>query len=637
MAKNRIPAKQLHRAGTLVDLEEFLSDREIGFNVDDELLYVKYDGHLVPIGGRSVPIPTTQGFLVSNSTGRFGWEPAIKGPAPYDDNIEVWGSVGGVGFAAEYAVRDSEGIPIASNYYDTLEDSESSRIYGPLFVGYIEGSSNKHLGIGSIDNLGVLVPTEPPDNDGFETGDVLIANYSEGVVSYEWVHPDSQPTENSNMPVTSGGVYSAITSLPTIVYFDVDLEASTGNPTAVDIQAALDGGKLPVVRIEVVGEDDESIYHYYTFNSSWEDSYTFTAYLRSVVSTLYLNPGDEWVLNDTPMASESYVNTAIAGNGKGVYVFEIDSGSAWPPPSDEFPTYAEIHDKVVSGFRVILCVTTEYHGVTTSIYFELSKDISGSGTEYYSFVNCSNGSSDIITVDGGNTWSREFRQYADSLHYHGNNSTTGIAHGGTAPSGVTGAAQKTIFGDGSWSLPKAASYWSGGNNSVKGVYIGTTRSTGDGIVGMLHGAIACTGYSFGSNPYTTAAEGPFTGLFYLWSINNSGTISASGRVWAHNSRVKLTSIKLLQQNQSDGSVKWYLACANDASMSFGVSCFYLFRQNADIPDVLTGETSTISYDNTWDVQTSPFLPGNAQRIGSPTIPVFVAENGQVTACNFQVV
>ena len=37
-----------------------------------------------------------------------------------------------------------------------------------------------------------------------------------------------------------------------------------------------------------------------------------------------------------------------------------------------------------------------------------------------------------------------------TTHYHGNNSTTGISHEGTAPSGVTNREQKTLFGDGSW-------------------------------------------------------------------------------------------------------------------------------------------------------------------------------------------
>lgn len=45
----KIPSKQLHRAGLLADLQQNLSDREIGYCPDNGVLYIKY-GELVPIG-----------------------------------------------------------------------------------------------------------------------------------------------------------------------------------------------------------------------------------------------------------------------------------------------------------------------------------------------------------------------------------------------------------------------------------------------------------------------------------------------------------------------------------------------------------------------------------------------------------
>ncbi len=69
-----IPSKQLHRAGPIEDLEQNLSDREIGYCTDDGILYIKY-GNLVPIGvavtsGTGIHVDTNNGQAVVSLTER---------------------------------------------------------------------------------------------------------------------------------------------------------------------------------------------------------------------------------------------------------------------------------------------------------------------------------------------------------------------------------------------------------------------------------------------------------------------------------------------------------------------------------------------------------------------------------------
>lgn len=49
MAEHKIPSKQLHRAGSKTELQNHLSDREIGYCIDDGKCYIKYGSQLVSV------------------------------------------------------------------------------------------------------------------------------------------------------------------------------------------------------------------------------------------------------------------------------------------------------------------------------------------------------------------------------------------------------------------------------------------------------------------------------------------------------------------------------------------------------------------------------------------------------------
>lgn len=61
-----IPSKQLHRTGTTEELQEYLSDREIGYSLTDYRAYIKIDGHLksISISGGIIDAPNdNQAYL----------------------------------------------------------------------------------------------------------------------------------------------------------------------------------------------------------------------------------------------------------------------------------------------------------------------------------------------------------------------------------------------------------------------------------------------------------------------------------------------------------------------------------------------------------------------------------------------
>ena len=77
MAGNIIPSKQLHRAGTLVELQALLSIREIGLCTDDDVVYIKnIEGELVPIGvgytaGTGISIDAESGVISLTERSRY--------------------------------------------------------------------------------------------------------------------------------------------------------------------------------------------------------------------------------------------------------------------------------------------------------------------------------------------------------------------------------------------------------------------------------------------------------------------------------------------------------------------------------------------------------------------------------------
>lgn len=152
---------------------------------------------------------------------------------------------------------------------------------------------------------------------------------------------------------------------------------------------------------------------------------------------------------DTGFPTGGDVYTAIENNGKGVAVFDIELVS-YALPSSGLPTFSDINAKVNAGFDVVIRTINEDLEDTYE-YYKLAdytfSNITGIAKYYFSNVR---GNTSIISVDSAETWDKSFKSYSLASHYHGNNSTTGITSSGTAPSGVTGASQKVMLGNGSW-------------------------------------------------------------------------------------------------------------------------------------------------------------------------------------------
>ena len=212
MARQKIPSKQLHRAGSYEQLQSYLSEREIGINTTDHLAYFKFGGELYPCGGSvEIPSPNATSVLMGDAEGNSEWKTAVKDKAPYDEEIELWVSLDGLGFAAEYADRDSDGHLIKSSVYQSYTSNGRANppVYAPVNVEKKMGTGFVALRMGNGNDLGGLVPIEPPTIDGeFAYGDVLIATTSAKPPFLKWVHPDTTPQKNSKNPTTSGAVYN---------------------------------------------------------------------------------------------------------------------------------------------------------------------------------------------------------------------------------------------------------------------------------------------------------------------------------------------------------------------------------------------------------------------------------------------
>lgn len=208
----RIPSKQLHRAGSLEELQAKLSEREVGINTTDKIAYFKLGGELYPVGGKiDIPLPTATSVLMGDAEANYGWETAEAATAPYDEEIELWHTLAGIGFAAEYATRDSEGHLIQSSVYTSYSSNgrPNPPVYGAVNIEKKMGTGFVAVRMGSGSDLGGLVPATPPTADGeFAPGDVLIAKTSAKPPFLEWVHPESTPQSGSKNPTTSGAVYN---------------------------------------------------------------------------------------------------------------------------------------------------------------------------------------------------------------------------------------------------------------------------------------------------------------------------------------------------------------------------------------------------------------------------------------------
>lgn len=131
----KIPSKQLHRAGTKSDLTQNLLGREIGYNVEDCLLYIKDDnGVLHPSGFKYTP---------------------------------------GVGISI-----DSDNT-ISLTEHNTYRPKNEETITGALRIVQIDNNNNSVQIANTTRNIGFLVPT------GGNAGDILTIKNSNGNIGWD--------------------------------------------------------------------------------------------------------------------------------------------------------------------------------------------------------------------------------------------------------------------------------------------------------------------------------------------------------------------------------------------------------------------------------------------------------------------
>lgn len=238
----KIASKQLIRAGDLATLQEKLIERELGLCTTDRLLYVKYGDELIPAGDGAVPVPTSKSLFMGEEDGVSDWVDLEQVKSPYEEDTFVWVSLDGVKFAAEFAYKDADGRPIASNAYVIPRVPD---VYGPIRIENDASSHFLKVSVGDSGMIGGLVPAEPPsapagseDPASFSEGDLLVAHTPDGGEgpALSWVHPDDVPVENSKMPTTSGAVYTIRKFIDPNLY-----NPNTGLDFVIE---AVDGGTL---------------------------------------------------------------------------------------------------------------------------------------------------------------------------------------------------------------------------------------------------------------------------------------------------------------------------------------------------------------------------------------------------------
>lgn len=213
----QIPSKQLHRSGTLEDLQANLSNREIGFCTTDHLAYYKLNGILFPMGSGIIPDPTENALFMAYEDPEhpgeyiYDWI-SLESIEPIPNNpLKLWSRLAGMGLYAEVAYKDSDGHTIKSSVFQAYSSSGRAEppVYAPVNLAKKMGTGLVTLRMGNGNDLGALVPITPPTADGaFAKGDVLVAKTIANPPFLEWVHPDDVPQGASKNPVTSGAVYN---------------------------------------------------------------------------------------------------------------------------------------------------------------------------------------------------------------------------------------------------------------------------------------------------------------------------------------------------------------------------------------------------------------------------------------------
>lgn len=119
------------------------------------------------------------------------------------------------------------------------------------------------------------------------------------------VDVDTTPTQNSNNLITSGGVYNAIASIPTPT--PEIFWCTYGTTTASEIQAALDAGKVPMVKF--TSNNSEGIYIYI---HKYSDQHYFLCWQDSTKRQITVTDASVWSLSSVALQGTNYKISSTA-------------------------------------------------------------------------------------------------------------------------------------------------------------------------------------------------------------------------------------------------------------------------------------------------------------------------------------
>lgn len=359
MAKRipRIPAKQCVRAGTKSELREKLIDRELGFEQNEFMLYVKYRDEIYPAGAVSIPSPGANSVYMGKEDGTMDWADLPATPAPYDEELNVYESLDGVPFGAAFAYKDSEGNDIQMNVYYSPRVRER---YGRLVLVNESESHFVTVRMGERDSawLGALLPTQAPAPDGtFRKGDILMVdgNFGDNGPMLNWKHPESDD------------VREALPGKMLVVTY--------GETAQAVINAAI-ANKYIVVLEYFENDSTVPLYAYYSHSTDAGPVFRSTVYSNGTVkqfSVLYTN---QWVTEIVPVNK--------------VFVADKDS-----------TTYAELNTALANNQMLVLEYYNEGSTVPNYAYFYGSSD---AGVTFHTLPD-NNGNYKTFTLLYTNQWS----------------------------------------------------------------------------------------------------------------------------------------------------------------------------------------------------------------------------------------
>lgn len=355
--KPAIPAKQLVRAEDKSKLRKNLIDRELGFDPTEFMLYVKYGDEIYPAGAVSIPSPGTNSVYMGKEDGSMDWADLPATPAPYDEELTVYESLGGVPFGAAFAYKDSEGNDIQMNVYYSPRVRER---YGRLVLVNESESHFVTVRMGERDSawLGALLPTQAPSPDGtFRKGDILMVdgNFGDNGPMLNWKHPESDD------------VREALPGKMLVVTY--------GETSQAVINAAIANRYILVLEYF---ENDSTVplYAYYSHSTDAGPVFRSTVYSNGTVkqfSVLYTN---QWVTEIVPVNK--------------VFVADKDS-----------TTYAELNTALANNQMLVLEYYNEGSTVPNYAYFYGSSD---AGVTFHTLPD-NNGNYKTFTLLYTNQWS----------------------------------------------------------------------------------------------------------------------------------------------------------------------------------------------------------------------------------------